>query len=596
MNKKRYSISNIGDGTAGISRGWRVLLFQSVFPLNRSALVANLAAGISLAALNIPQAMGYAKIAGMPVITGLYTLLLPLAAFAAFGSSRYLVVASDSATAAILAGGLAGLAAAGTADYVSLAGLVALLTAGLLLLARLLKLGFLADFLSRTVLIGFLTGVGFQVGIAVLNDMLDVEVHGTNPVSQLFQIVRQLPHAHIPTLCLSAGVVALVLMLHRFAPRAPGALLAVVGTIAASAVFDFSGHGIRVVGVVAGGLPHLSMPALNWTLVHQLLPIAGSCFLMIVAQSAVTARAYAARHNQALDENRDLLGISAANAVAALSGTFIVNGSPTQTAMVETSGGSSQLAHLSTALVVMLVLLFLTGPLQFLPVCVLGAIVFTIAVGLVDFKRLNELHRKSPGEWVLALVTAASVVLFGVEDGIMLALVLSLLQHVGQSYRPPAGVETRTADGRWQTGALEPSLMAAPGLIVYWFGRDLFYANIDRFAAQARRLVTESRATVRWLVVDAGAITSVDYTSGAALQELTKDLAQKGVTLVFAHISQSLKADLDRQELTEIIGPARMFQTLRECLAAYEGRAEKSPKQAPADTNTQAMDGNVAEK
>src|SRR5215468_10360551 len=417
-------------------RSWRLPLFDSIRPLTRSAALANLAAGVSLAALNIPQAMGYAKIAGMPVITGLYTLLLPVVAFAAFGSSRYLVVASDSATAAILAGGLTGLATAGSAQYVSLAGLVALLTAGLLLLARLLKLGFLADFLSRTVLIGFLTGVGFQVGIAVLNEMLKVEVHGSNPVGQLLQIVRQLPHTNIPTLCLSAGVAALVLLLHRFAPRFPGALLAVVGTVAASAAFDFSGHGIEVVGPVAGGLPHLSLPSLSWGLVHRLLATAGSCFVMIVAQSSVTARTYAAKHHQVLDENRDLLGISAANVAAALSGTFVVNGSPTQTAMVETSDGSSQVAHLSTALVVMLVLLFLTGPLQFLPVCVLGAIVFTIAVRLVDLRGLKDLHRKSPREWVLALATAASVVLFGVEDGIMLALVLSLLQHVHHSYKP----------------------------------------------------------------------------------------------------------------------------------------------------------------
>jgi sulfate permease, SulP family len=167
---------------------WRLPLFQSLLPLDRSGLAANLAAGMSLAAMNIPQAMGYAKIAGTPVITGLYTLLLPLVAFAALGSSRYLVVASDSATAAILAGGLSGLATVGSAHYVSLAGLVALLTAGFLLLARLLRLGFLADFLSRTVLIGFLAGVGFQVGIAVLSDMLKLEVHSTNPLRQLVQV------------------------------------------------------------------------------------------------------------------------------------------------------------------------------------------------------------------------------------------------------------------------------------------------------------------------------------------------------------------------------------------------------------------------
>jgi sulfate permease, SulP family len=569
-------MSKVETSVGKSTRGWRLPLFESIQPVNHSALIANFTAGISLAALNIPQAMGYAKIAGMPVITGLYTLLLPVVAFAACGSSRYLVVASDSATAAILAGGLSGLASAGNADYLSMASLVALLTAGLLLLARLLKLGFLADFLSRTVLIGFLTGVGFQVGIAVLNEMLGVEVHGTNPVSQLLQILRQLPNAHIPTLCLSAGVAAFVLVLRQFARRFPWALIAVVATIAASAVFDFSGHGIRVVGAVAGGLPHLSIPAINWTLVHQLLPIAGSCFLMILAQSAVTARAYAAKHHQVLDENRDLLGLSAANAAAAFTGTFVVNGSPTQTAMVETSGGSSQLAHLSTALVVMLVLLFLTGPLQFLPVCVLGAIVFTIAVRLVDLKGLRELRRKSPGEWILALITTASVVLFGVEDGIILALVLSLLQHVRHSYRPHTAVETRAAEGHWLMNPLSPEHMAAPGLIVYWFGSDLFYANFDRFAGQAHQLVTGAQSPVTWLVVDAGAITSIDYTAGGGLKELTKELDKKGVTLVFAHINQNFRADLDRQELTEVIGSTRMFETLRECLAAYEGRGRNN--------------------
>jgi SulP family sulfate permease len=549
---------------------WRLPFFQSVLPPDRSGLAANLTAGISLAAMNIPQAMGYAKIAGTPVITGLYTLLLPLVAFAALGSSRYLVVASDSATAAILAGGLGGLATPGSAHYVSLAGLVALLTAGFLLLARLLKLGFLADFLSRTVLIGFLTGVGFQVGIVVLSQMLKLEVHAANPIEQLLQVVQQLPHANIPTLCLSTGVVALVLLSYRFVPRFPGALLAVVAAVAASAAFNFSGHGIQVVGPVPGGLPHLSVPSLNLGLVRDLLPVAASCFVMILAQSSVTARAYAAKHHQALNENRDLLGISAANAAAAMSGTFVVNGSPTQTAMVETSGGSSQLAHLSTALVVMLVLLFLTGPLQFLPVCVLGAIVFTIAVRLVDLPGLSDLRRKSPHEWILALVTAAAVVLFGVEDGILLALVLSLLQHVRHSYEPSVAVKTLTADGHWEMAAVEPGRMAVPGLLVYWFGSDLFYANVDRFAIQARKLATESPSPVRWLVVDAGAITSVDYTAGGTLKELENDLARHGIALVFAHLSESLKADLDRQGLTEVIGPNRQFETLRECLAAYE--------------------------
>jgi SulP family sulfate permease len=550
----------------------RFPLFQSLLPFERSVLVANLTAGLSLAAMNIPQAMGYAKIAGTPVITGLYTLLFPLVAFAAFGSSRYLVVASDSATAAILAGGLSGLAATGSQHYLSLASLVALLTAAFLLLARLLKLGFLADFLSRTVLIGFLTGVGFQVGIAVLGDMFKLEVHGSNPVRQLAQLVRQLPETNFPTLCLSVAVVAVVLLSYRFLPRFPVALLAVVGTVAASSALHFSGYGIQVVGPVAGGAPHLSFPPMSWKLIRELMPVAGSCFVMIVAQSSVTARAYAAKHHQILNENRDLLGLSAANAAAGLSGAFVVNGSPTQTAMVETSGGSNQMAHLSTALLVLLVLLFLTGPLQFLPVCVLGAIVFTIAVRLVDFRGLSDLHQKSPREWILALATAGSVVLFGVEDGILIALVLSLLQHVRHSYQPSVAVKTQTKDGNWQVGPVEPGRMAAPGLLVYWFGSDLFYANVDRFAVQVRRLAIESSVPLNWLVVDAGAITGIDYTAAGTLKELIKDLAKHGVVLVLAHTGESLRADIDRLGLTEVLGADRRFETLRECLTAYASR------------------------
>jgi sulfate permease, SulP family len=191
---------------------------------------------------------------------------------------------------------------------------------------------------------------------------------------------------------------------------------------------------------------------------------------------------------------------------------------------------------------------------------------------------LNDLHRKSPREWILALVTAASVVLFGVEDGILLALVLSLLQHVRHSYQPSVGVKTQTADGNWQLSAVEPGRMAEPGLLVYWFGSDLFYANIDRFASQARKLATESPSPVRWLVVDAGAITRVDYTAGGTLEELVQDLARQGVTLVLAHVSESLKVDLDRQGLTEVMGPNRQFETLRQCLAAY---GLKTPPAAP---------------
>jgi len=338
--------------------------------------------------------------------------------------------------------------------------------------------------------------------------------------------------------------------------------------VAASAGLDFSSHGIDVIGPVAGGLPRLALPEIRWEEVWTLLPVAGSCFLMIVAQSAATARAYAAKHRDPLDENAELVGLAAANAAAALSGTFVVNGSPTQTAMVERSGGRSQIAHLATAGVVVLVLLFLTGPLQYLPRCVLGSIVFTIAVGLVDVRGLRDIQRESPGEFRLALATAAAVVLIGVEPGILLAMALSLLRHVGHSYRPHMAVMTEEASGEWQPGPAVPGAQTRPGLLVLHLGADLFYANAAHFADTVRSLVSGAPARVRWLVLDAGAITNLDYSAARMLCALHEDLSRDGVVLILVHVDAYLRADLDRHRVTDVIGSDRLFDKLHVALAA----------------------------
>ncbi len=544
-------------------------LFRGIRPLNGARAIRDALAGIALAALSIPQALGYTSIAGMPAVTGFYTLLLPLLAFATFGSSRYLVVAADSATAAILAGGLSGMATPGSVKYVALAGMVALLTAGFLLVARLLKLGFIADFLSQTVLLGFLTGVGVQVGIAVLGQMLGIEVHSRRTVIQLAQVLQGLPHTHVLSLMLSATVVAGVLALARLAPKIPGSLIAVAGAIAASAIWDFAGRGVAVIGPVAGGLPHLGLPDVSWREIELLIPVAGSCFVMIVAQSAATARVYAARNHQPLDENADLAGLCAANAVASLSGAFVVNGSPTQTAMVESSGGRSQVAHVAAAAVVALVLLFLTQPLQYLPRCVLGAIVFIVAIRLVNVRGLLSIRRESPGEFLLAVTTAGVVVVVGVEQGIVFAMVLSLLRIVRHSYHPHTAVLRRGEGGIWQLNPVVPGAVSEPGLVIYRFGAALFYANAGRFAEEIELLAGPAPSALRWLVVDAGAIIQVDYTAARVVRELHQDLAQRGVELVFAHVQSDLRPDLDRHHLTEVIGANRIFDSLHDALDAY---------------------------
>jgi MFS superfamily sulfate permease-like transporter len=541
-------------------------LFRGMRPFSAAGGIRDSVAGVELAAMSIPQALGYAAIAGMPAVSGFYALFLPLLAFATFGSSGYLVVAADSATAAILAGGISPMAPTASLKYVALAGMVAMLTAVLLLIARLLKLGFLADFLSRTVLVGFLTGVGFQVGIAVLGEMLGLQVQSHRTVMQLAEIARGLSGVHLPSLGLAALVVTGVVGLDRFAPRVPGPLIAVAAAIGASAIWDFAGQGIGVIGPIAGGLPHLGLPNAGWKDIEPLIPVAGSCFVMIVAQSAATARIYAVRHHQRPDENADLTGLAAANAVAALSGTFVVNGSPTQTAMVERSGGRSQVTHVAAAAIVGLVLLFLTGPFQYLPRCVLGAIVFTVAIHLTDLPGLRRIRQESPGEFWLALTTAGVVVLVGVEQGILLAMVLSLLRVVRHSYRPHTAVLVQGQAGIWQLTPVVPGAVTEPGLVVYRFGATLFYANAGMFADQIRGL---AGPTLRWLIVDAGAITNVDYTAAQVVRELHQGLADRGVVLVLAHVQSDLRPDLDRHQLTEVIGPDRIFNTLREALSAY---------------------------
>jgi MFS superfamily sulfate permease-like transporter len=560
---------------------FRVGVFQSLRPITRKGVVRDAVAGFQLAAMNIPQALGYTKIAGTPIVTGFYTLLLPLVAFAAFGSSRYLVVAADSATAAILAGSLSAVAPMGSERYVALASLVAILTAVLLLLARLLRLGFVADFLSQTVLIGFLTGVGFQVGIAVTGEMLGMQVHARRTVLQLAEVIGGLRSVHRPTLYLSVAVLTVIFGLRHFVPRIPGPLIAVAGAIAASLRFNLAAKGVDVIGPVTGGLPRLHIPAVGWRDVELLTPVALSCFVMIVAQSAATARIYATRHNQPLDENADLVGLSTANLAAGLSGTFVVNGSPTQTAMVESSGGRSQLAQIVTAVMVVAALLFLTRPVQYLPRCVLGAIVFVIAVRLIDVRGLLQIRRESPGEFALAVMTAGAVVLEGVEQGIVLAMLVSLLRVVRHTYHPHTGVLVRSDRGFWQTLPVALRVTSEPGMAIYRFGAPLFYANAIRFSEELFCLAGQSPSELRWLIIDSEAITAVDYTAAGVVRKLHRELAARGVVLAFGRVHPALREDLDRHRITETVGSEHVFPRLHDALAAYHEFQQTNPSAVP---------------
>ena len=550
----------------GSPRAWPVL--QGMLPIERSRVPAEALAGLTLAALGIPAVLGYAKIAGMPLVTGLYTMLLPMAAFAVLGSSRHLVVAADSATAAILAAALTGLAAAGSERYVRLAGLAALLTGAMLLAARLARLSFLANFLSRTVLVGFLTGVGIQVAAGQLPDMLGVTAPGGQTLPKLADTVRALPHVHWADVAVSIAVIVVVVVTRQINRRIPGALIAVIIAIIVSWAAELADHGVAVVGPVPRGLPSLGLPALGWHAAAALLGVAVSMFVVILAQSAATSRAYAAKYEEPFSEATDLVGLGAANAAAAFSGTFVVNGSPTKTQIVDSAGGRSQLSQLTAFAVVLIVLELLTGPLAYLPDAALAAVVFLIAVELVDVKGMRHILALRKHEFAVALLTTAAVVVLGVEYGIVLAIIASIVDHLRHSYSPLNSVLVKSPEGHWQPVPAGPGARTEEGLVVYRFGTSLYYANASRLMEDVAALVGHG-GPLRWMVLDCAAIGDVDYTASAVLVKVIEHVHQHHVHLVLSSVLGPVRQQLDRYGISKALGQDAYFDTPGEALEAF---------------------------
>lgn len=549
----------------------KIRFFDGILPFKKELLPQDIFAGLTLAAAGIPQAMGYTKIAETPVVTGFYTLLLPLLAFALLGGSRRLVVASDSATAAILAASLITLAPAGSAEYVGLTSLVAFIVALMLLAARFLQLGFLADFLSRSAIVGFMTGVGVQVACGQLAGLFGLHNLSREPYDQVVSVIERLPEqGHWLTAGISLLVILIILACRRFAPKVPGALLAVIGMIGASLLFKLGEQGVEVVGAIPSGLPTLSLPALHWPHVHQLLTTAATCFVVIIAQSAATSRSYGLRHSERVDENSDLVGLSGANAMAALSGTFVVNGTPTQTELVDGAGGHSQLAQVTTALVVMLVLLFLTGPLASMPMAVLSAIVFLVGIKLIDVAGLKDIYRFERTEFYIALATGLTVLVFDIMDGIAVAVIMSLVAHVRHTYKPRTSVLQRDGDGHLQPVEFAANVYAAAGIIVYRFEANLFYANAGRFMEEVIHLAENSSPELRWIVVDATGVNDIDYSAAKALIQLNAELLRRNIRLACVATSAGVLAEIQRYRSSTNKEAQLVFETVAAALQALK--------------------------
>jgi SulP family sulfate permease len=528
-------------------------------------------AGLTLAAIGIPEVMGYTKIIGTPVVTGLYTMFLPALAFALLGSSRRLVVGADSATAAIVASSLAATQLSPGTDYVALTSLIAFCAGLLLLLSRLLRLGFLSNFLSQTVLVGFLSGVGVRVLLSQVPAMLKIAPPAVGGLGGIWHLITHVSFLQPLTSLISLAVVASIVICKKILPRLPAPLLVLACVLGVSAYFDLARWGVQLVGTVPGGLPAFRLPDFSLAPLSIVGTIAFSCFIVILAQSAATSSAYAFRYQEQFDEDEDLVGLGIANLTAALSGTFVVNGSPTRTALVDAAGAKSQFAQLTSAVTVLLVLLFFTRPLAFIPDAALSSVVFIIGLKLIDHRGLKDIFLQSRMEFWLAAATLLTVVLIGVEQGILFALLLSLLYHVRRSYKPNTDLLFKDEFGHWLPRALNTANATSTGMIVYWFGADLFYANVTHFISEVHELLSAPTSTeappIHLLVIDAGAITGVDYSAAKHILKLQNELKNRHIQLAWAHVSPGLRRDMDRHL---ILDASALFETLRECVEHYK--------------------------
>ncbi|GEL94851.1 SulP family inorganic anion transporter [Cellulomonas composti] len=540
-----------------------------------SWLGPDLIAGATLAAVAIPEVMGYTSIAGTPIVTGLYTILVPTALFALLGSSRLLVVGGDSATAAILGAGVAGVGIVGlqpgSSEWLALCSLTAVVAGLLLVVARLFRLGFLGDFLSASVLIGFLTGVGVQVAGGQVPEILGTDKDEGGWFAQQWHWMTHLADVHPATLAYGLATIVLIVGFERFLPRVPGAIVAVVGLLVVATITDASSHGVDVVGSIAGGLPPLGLPSgLEWSDVGKVFAMALGCAVIILAQSAATSRSYAMKRGDRADIDRDLVGLAAANLGAGLTGAFVVNGSPTKTAIVDRQRGRSQVANLVVVAITLVVLLFFTDLLAELPKSVLGGIVLVIGIGLVDVTGLRRLISRRRGEFWIALVTALTVVGIGVGAGIGVAVFLSIADVIRRQYGTRGFVVGLRDDGSHVYQDAEPGAQSRPGLIIYRYDSELFFANASRFVDDVESVVTHAPDPVRWLVLDASGIGDVDYSAGLALVGLIEFVEARGIHFAIARADPSLVETLTRYELWQRLPADSIYDHFSGAVTAFE--------------------------
>jgi sulfate permease, SulP family len=538
-------------------------------------LGADALAGLTLVAIAIPGQMATARLAGLPAVAGLYTFVAGSLVYAVAGTNRHLSVGADSTIAPLLATGVAAVAAAGTSGYVTVMAFTAVVVGALLVAAGLCRLGWISEFLSTPVITGVLAGIAVEIVVRQLPAILGVSGGGTTTIGQIRQVAGQLGHINGWSVGIAVGVLAIIAAARRISRRLPGTLLALVlSIVAVDALGLASHHGVAILGAVHGGLPHLGLPSVSWSQLRRLPSLVFTVAFVCIAQTAATARESGGGAGAASDVNRDLIGVGAGSVAAGLLGLFPVDASPPNTAIATASGTRSQLANTIAAVAVLAVALTATGLLTDLPQAMLAAMLVFIATKLFRAGELRAIFRFDRIEFALAAVTLLVVAVVGIEQGIALALVLSLAARTRRSARPRDTILGRApGTDHWIPADIGMPTEQVAGVLVYLVYAPLWYGNAEYLRERIRHLVDTASRPVHAVVLDAAGISDIDFTGLQVLRDLATEFSQRGVTIAIARTSHLVHHDLKHGAILEKLGADHLFPTVDQAVTALQHRS-----------------------
>jgi high affinity sulfate transporter 1 len=549
----------------------------SVFRYKKKYLKSDLIAALIVTAIAIPESLGFAAIVGLPLVAGLYSALLAPIVFGLVASTRRLVIGADSATAALVAAGAVLVAQAGTAEYANAIVALGLLTGLILIVMAVCKMGFLADLISRPVLVGFMGGVGVQLIIMKLPEMLGIKADGSIS-NHLMAIIQHAGSINGMTLTISILVVGIVMIVRK--TRIPGQLIGLVLASVFAVLFHVSNYGVKMVGALPQGLP--TVPPLHFSFADLvvLLPAAFSIAVVILAQSSAVIRNLAHEHDDSIKLNQDLFALGLANAASALTRGFAVNGSPPRSAAADMAGGRSQLVNIIMSGLIAALLLFGGHLFGYVPAAALASIVFLIGFHLIRFEELQYLWDRHRTEFMVAMIALLGTALFGVLQGVLIAVVVSLMERLSRQYHPKDEILLR--DGKLSEWARERvdqhhrHSNHPAGLLVYSFESSLFFENVSYFRSRLLAAIKAAKQPVHHVIIDAGAMESVDYTAIEVIKQLFRQLSADDIRIGFAHVSPSLFDQFEEYGLLDIVGKKHVFSTLNEAIKSQPGNTRSA--------------------